>query len=369
MSESSSSTGGLPSDVAVRSKDMLLYQIGEPNRKEHQVIRTRRPKTSKGSRHKQETLKSEEQNPWGAGSPITAEALNLDGADEKLLCVIVGLLLPRAKTDSAQSLVPKRTRKLETIQGFDLDTHGSSIEPSTTDPILKVVLHMEDKQKNTLGVLCNMEDGLCESLPLAEGMTNDSLFFYPEWTQPKGVTEGWWRRRLSIWISNVSDWRGKYLEATEGSPGNPQNSVDGHRPVGGSASSLAAATKDLLSGESPTMLITQEERMVNELFQALVMAGNSPNDPAWVDRAKAVLSDYTRNDAAYKMSPGFPALSCVMEGHVSVDRGVAQTAIIEFKKAFPVPGKAGHTEMSPHDLVQLAKGIRIIQQEKGYVVE
>jgi hypothetical protein len=61
------------------------------------------------------SLGNEQKNPSGAGGPLSAEALRIEGAEDDLLYVIVGVLLPEDKVAEAEALAKNRKSKPQTI--------------------------------------------------------------------------------------------------------------------------------------------------------------------------------------------------------------------------------------------------------------
>lgn len=249
----------IPSEVAVRPKNFLLCDIGEPDRNEFQIVRTRKCHSSKGSKKKQGTLENEQKNPSGASGPLSAEALRIEGASNDLLYVIVGVLLLEEKVAEAESLARDRANKLETIQGFKMAVHGSSIAPKSTSTI-KVVLPIwpkgntedENSQKNSRTnyfVLCNMENGLCEALPMTGGVRNPNFFFYPEWTRSKtDLTQH--RERSDEWTVSVKKWCSEHRQGLKEDSQLPGSAIDElqHGPRARASPGLLLSDQNEISG-------------------------------------------------------------------------------------------------------------------------
>lgn len=317
----------IPPDVAVRPKNLLLYNIDEPDRKEFQIIRTRKCHSSKGSKKKQSSLENEQKNPSGAGGPLSAEAMRIEGASNDLLYIIVGVLLSEEKVHEAESLAKNRASKLETVQQFKMAVHGSSIAPTSTTTI-KVVLPIwpkgdnedENSQKNSSSnyfVLCNMENGLCEALPMTGGVRNPNFFFYPEWTRSRtDLTQH--RERSDEWTASVRKWSSEYrqgLKEDSQLPGSVKDELQ-HGP-------RARASPGLLSDQNEIsgVPVSEEKATVKEICQAMGLTDAAPKDAVWVEQINDLLD----------LAAEHHALRMVMNGSEGVDLEIAKYAVNEFK--------------------------------------
>lgn len=325
---SAMSDSSIPSSISVRPKNLLLCDIGEPDRKEYQVVRVRKGHSSKGSMKRKSSVENELQSPSGAGGPLTPEALLIEGAEKDLLYVIVGVLLPEVKVAQAEALASNRERKLETIQGFNIAIHGTSIAPKSTS-LIRVVLPIwpdgdnddeasQKSKRSIYRVLCNMENGLCEALPMTGGMYSPNLFFYPEWTRSKtDLTR--YMHRSNEWTSTVRNWSSEYrrlqLEASQAPDSGRGELTPGPR---------AEATPDFLSGQNDWLDAPESDDTpaVRAISKAMGLTAAAPEDAAWRAKIKDLLNP---------MAPASHSLRMVMDGSEGVDLEIAEHAVREFK--------------------------------------
>lgn len=373
MTETSEGAG-LPHNVAVRSKDLLLCEISDANRTEFQVIRTYSSGESKGSTQKQDKLDKEWKNWSGAGGPPTHEAKNIVDADPKSLFMVVGEVLlsedvaaaadlankrdgkngkdddeddgkgktkTKAKGKPKSKAKPKTDNRLKTLNGFSMEKHGESIAPPPKQPV-KVVVPMYTKKPDTtklkttakknpsdkavLHILRNMKDGLCDTYQLADGIENTGLFIFPEFTRTSG-TEADTKKRYPLWSASMRDarirWRSEHPELE------PQDEDDAtenlqHDQVSHSADELLFGKAQLY--KTP---MAREQHMVMQIRGAVKSTAIEPNDNAKLDRVKELLFAGLGDDVE-SHSPGLKYLPKVMQGSMDVDDDFARNAIKEF---------------------------------------